>query len=218
MVYIYKTGREELREQIKRHAGLITGQVLDVGAGSFARYRDLFNYSEYVRMNQTAAINTDVVGQIENIPFPDNSFDSVVCTQVLGDVYELKQAFSELYRVLRPHGILMLTENLFDPLHDEPYDYWRFTKHSLQRLAIEAGFNVQILEPRGGYHSLTAQLQARYWIEKLQLAKTDSWLSHTFSLIFKIRGWWSRWRDKRDHSQAKTHFTQGYLLIARKHA
>ena len=81
----------------------------------------------------------DVVGKIENLPFPDNSFDSIVCTQVLGDVFELKKAFMEMKRVLKPNGVALITESLFDPLHDEPNDFWRFTEHSLNRLAKGSG-------------------------------------------------------------------------------
>ena len=117
MSYIYQTDRIELYEQIKRHARFIKGHVLDVGAGSFSRYKDLFSFNEYTKMNTEPGENTNIVGKVENIPSEDNSFDSIICTQVLGDVYELNKAFSEFYRVLKPEGMLLLTENLFDSLH-----------------------------------------------------------------------------------------------------
>src|SRR4051812_18915098 len=111
MTYIYKTGRIELREQIKRHKDAIKGRVLDVGAGSFPRYKDLFKYDGYVAMDIKEGKGIDAVGKIEAIPFPDESFDSIICTQVLGDVFELSKAFSELYRVLTVGGVLLITES-----------------------------------------------------------------------------------------------------------
>lgn len=216
MSYIYKTGRIELYEQIKRHTKFIRGQVLDIGAGNFHRYKDLFNFDKYVGMDIQAGKGIDVVGRIEKIPLLDNTFDSIVCTQVLGDVYDLHKAFGEIYRVLKPNGVVLITESLFDPLHDEPEDYWRFTKYSLRRLAEDAGFKIEVLEHRGGYHSLMAQLKARYWIERLSANKR--WFSRIFSRTMKILGTWALILDRRNKSHANKLFTHGYILIARKNA
>lgn len=215
MSYIYKTGRMELYEQIKRHASLIKGRVLDVGASAFPRYKGLFSFNEYVTMDMKIGKGVDVVGKAEEIPFPDDSFDSIVCTQVLGDVYELPKAFKEFYRVLVPGGRALITENLFDSLHDEPYDYWRFTAHSFRRLAENAGFEVEVLEKRGGYWSVMAQMRARYWIERL--SANGKWFSRIMSIVLKMLGMWARFLDSRDTSRANKLFTHGYLLIAHKH-
>ncbi len=214
MSYIYKTGRIELREQIRRHASFIRGRVLDVGAGSFSRYKDLFSFDEYVLMDTEARKGIDIVGRIEKIPSPDCVFNSVVCTQVLGDVYDLHKAFTEIYRILRPNGVVLITESLFDPLHDEPEDYWRFTKHSLRRLAEDSGFKIEVLEHRGGYHSVMAQLKARYWIERL--SANGKWFVRPFSFILKILGTWAQWLDRHDKSRAGKLFTHGYILICSK--
>ena len=216
MSYIYKTGRIELREQIKQHARFIGGRVLDVGAGSLSRYKDLFNFDEYVKMDIEPGEGINIVGRAEDIPTPDNSFDSIVCTQVLGDVYKIHKAFREFYRVLRPEGTLLITESLFDPLHDEPNDFWRFTEHSMRRLAIEAGFKVKVLERRGGYRSVMAQLKARYWIERLHA--NGKWFSRPLSFVLKIFGEWARFLDRKDKSPANKLFTHGYILIAQKYA
>ena len=108
MSYIYKTGRIELFEQIRRHHAYVKGRVLDVGASSFSRYKNLFDFSEYVTMDTRPCEGVDIVGKAENIPVPDKSFDSILCTQVLGDIYELQKAFKEFNRVLKAGGILHL--------------------------------------------------------------------------------------------------------------
>ncbi|MBI2065502.1 MAG: methyltransferase domain-containing protein [Candidatus Zambryskibacteria bacterium] len=214
MSYIYKTGRIELYEQIKRHANFIKGRVLDVGASNFPRYKGLFNFDEYVTMDIEPKKGVDKVGRIEAIPFPDNTFDSIVCTQVLGDVYDLHKAFEEMHRVLKLNGVALITESLFDPLHDEPRDFWRFTKHSLRRLAEDADFKIEVLEHRGGYHSIMAQLRARYWIELSGANK--KWFARLLSLLFKIFGTWARLLDRMDNSRANKLFTHGYILICSK--
>lgn len=215
MTYIYKTGRAELQDQIKRHASFIKGRVLDIGAGSYPRYKNLFTFDEYVSMDIAPGKGIDAVGKIENIPFPDNSFDSIICTQVLGDVFDVEKAFLEIKRVLKPHGKALITESLIDPLHDEPHDFWRFTSHSLRQLTENAGLNVEVLEKRGGYWSVLAQLKSRYWIERLNAG--TKWYARLLSLFFKISGTWARFRDRNDKSRANGLFTHGYLLVASKH-
>lgn len=214
-MHIFQTAREELHRQIARHAAFVKGRVLDVGAShATARYRDLFACDEYVTLDLQPGEGVDVVGKAEAIPLPDASFDSVVCTQVLGDVYALSKAFGEFYRVLRPGGVALITESLFDPLHDEPHDYWRFTAHSLRHLAEDAGFVVEVIEGRGGYRSVMAQLRARYWIERFSLYRV--WYGPLAGKLFAVRGRYALMRDHMDKSKAKKLFTHGYLLIARK--
>lgn len=106
------------------------------------------------------------MGDITNMPFNNSSYDSIVCTQVIGDVFNVQRAFNEMYRVLKPQGHLMLSESLLDPLHDEPNDYWRFTPHSLRRLAENSGFNVNKIEKIGGYSKAVSELRSKYWKEK----------------------------------------------------
>jgi len=216
MSYFYNTGRIQFYDRIKQHKDVIRGKVLDVGAGSFSRYKELFKFDEYIRMDIEPRKGVDIVGRVENIPLPDNSFDSIVCTQVLGDVYEPRKAFEEMYRVLRHDGIALITESLLTPLHDEPYDFWRFTEYSLRRLAEDAGFEVLVLERCGGYRSVMAQMKARYLIERL--SAHGKWFSRLLSFYLKIFGTLAEFRDRRDASHANTLFTHGYVLIAKKHA
>lgn len=216
MSYIYKTGRIELLEQIKKHSSFIKGRVLDIGSGNFPRYKHLFTFSEYISMDIQNEGNVNLFGKIEKIPSPDNSFDSILCTQVLGDVFDLEKAFSEMFRVLKPGGNALITESLFDPIHDEPNDFWRFTSFSLQRLAENVGFEVIVNEKRGGFFSVLAQLKARYWIERLNASK--KWYARGLSFYFKIIGSFAKFLDKKDKSRANKIFTHGYLVIAHKNA
>ena len=46
----------------------------------------------------------DVKADIQNLPFPDNSFDVIFCNHVLEHINDDKKAISELYRVMKPNG------------------------------------------------------------------------------------------------------------------
>ncbi len=213
-VGIFQTARYELLDQIKRHAHYVKGRVLDVGAGPRSRYRQLFTCGEYVRMDIAGVDNIDVIGTAESIPLPDNSFDTVVSTQVFGDVPNVPKAFAECYRVLKPGGRFFLTLGFVDPLNDDPADLWRFTSQGVRQLAEEAKFSIEVLEARGGYHSVMAQLHLRYLISNWNMY--ESRWAKAFGLYAKIKGHLALFRDRHDRSPGARRITHGYLLVAKK--
>jgi SAM-dependent methyltransferase len=139
-------------------------RVLDAGAGN-APYRELFGHCRYVTSDWSSsqhegAEKVDIQASLDDLPVPDASFDAVLNTQVLEHVADPVRVAGELFRVLAPGGRVWLTAPLVWPLHEEPFDYWRFTSHGLRRVLEEAGFRVERLEPRGGYFSAVATLLA----------------------------------------------------------
>lgn len=144
-------------------------KVLDAGAGT-APYRELFAHCEYLTSDWSESVHpgareADIVASLAELPVAAGTFQAVLNTQVLEHVADPRQVAAELFRVLVPGGRLWLTVPLTWPLHEEPYDFWRFTSHGLRQLLEEAGFRVERLEPRGGYFSTLATILAgaRYW-------------------------------------------------------
>lgn len=76
----------------------------------------------------------DIVGDAHSLPFEDNKFDIVLCTEVLEHLHTPEKAVSEMKRVLSPNGQLILTTRFIFPLHDAPNDYFRYTKYGLKYL------------------------------------------------------------------------------------
>ncbi|MBD3425624.1 MAG: methyltransferase domain-containing protein [Candidatus Omnitrophica bacterium] len=82
-----------------------------------------------------------------DLDFPGESFEYVVCDQVLEHVEGNPQkAVNEVHRVLKPGGIAVLTSCLINPVHKEPSDLWRFTPDGLKFLF--GGFS-DIIEAQG---------------------------------------------------------------------
>ncbi|MEA2363954.1 MAG: hypothetical protein QOD71_3099 [Thermoleophilaceae bacterium] len=136
--------------------------VLDAGAGQ-APYRELFSHTRYVTCDwehspHAGGRSADVVAPLDQLPLDSGSFDTVLNTQVLEHVADPSAVLAELSRVLVTDGRLWLTVPFVGELHEEPFDFYRYTSHGLRRLLGEAGFEDIEVEPVGGYFSTLAQL------------------------------------------------------------
>ena len=106
--------------------------TLDLGCGTSAPYKKYF--PNRVGFDNEAGPNIDVVGDAHGLPFEDEKFDIILCTEVLEHLHSPEIAVSEMKRVLRPGGKLILTTRFIFPLHDVPNDYYRYTKYGLKYL------------------------------------------------------------------------------------
>jgi SAM-dependent methyltransferase len=137
-------------------------RVLDAGAGE-APYRELFDHCEYVTADWAESMHpgargADVISSLHDLPIADASFDAVLCTQVLEHVDDPVAVLDELHRTLRPGGSLWLTVPLTWPLHEEPFDFFRYTPYSMNTLLGRAGFVQVEVGARNGYFVTIAQL------------------------------------------------------------
>ena len=79
--------------------------------------------------------NPDYPGvDIQCMPYGDNTFDFVLSDQVLEHVEKPWVAAEEIYRVLKPSGIAVITTCLINEIHGVPNDYFRFTPDGLKVL------------------------------------------------------------------------------------
>ena len=99
-------------EFIARRFGLLlTGRVLDVGCDR-AYLKQLVPGLDYLGIDVGGTPDRVVDLEKENrLPFPENSFDGVVCADVLEHLNNIHHIFGELVRVARGHVILSLPNN-----------------------------------------------------------------------------------------------------------
>lgn len=141
--------------------GLRGERVVDVGCGG-QPYRYLFTgFTSYVGVDRPdrpdAGGRHAVAGDATALPLVSGCADAVLATEVLEHVAEPASALAEFHRLLRDDGVLLLSTPFCWHLHDEPYDYWRFTPHSLRLLLDRAGFDVERLEAVNGYAGALVQ-------------------------------------------------------------
>jgi SAM-dependent methyltransferase len=135
----------------------VTGRVLDVGAGqspwrawlpATTSYQGIdVGYANEFGMdsNRTDIVYYDGRG----MPFGDATFDCVLCIEVLEHSEDPQLLISEIARVIKPAGTVLLTVPWSARLHHLPHDYHRFTRVRLQDLFTQNGFGGIEIHERG---------------------------------------------------------------------
>ncbi len=127
----YKNTRAAVHDLSK----YINGNTVDFGAGS-AKYKSIIipHTTKYTTFDMVPGPSIDVVGDACNPPFPDNTFDTVISTQMLEHVERPWVVVHEIQRILKPGGICIITAPFITPYHADPYDFFRYTVQGMESL------------------------------------------------------------------------------------
>lgn len=139
--------RRALWQAMQRASGQLRGRILDLGCG-VQPYRQLLNMVDAVigleidtdqnRQNKCADVYYDGV----ILPFDAESFDGVICNQVLEHVFDPESFMGEIRRVLVADGKLVLSVPFFWPEHERPRDSQRYTSYGVRELLHRNGFEI----------------------------------------------------------------------------
>jgi SAM-dependent methyltransferase len=137
--------RREIYSFLKSNSNFLSGKLLDFGCGS-KPYEKFFNNSnDYVGVEVSGNkknLKSDIYYDGITLPFADNTFDSVLCTEVFEHVEQLDDVIIELYRVLKPGGRMIVTTPFMCIEHEMPYDFRRFTFNGLVNLMKKNNFKI----------------------------------------------------------------------------
>lgn len=134
-----KVGKHVIRREIFRLAD--GRRTLDIGCGA-GLYRQAF--PNYFGVDVIAGPGVDRVADAHDLPFPDQSFEQIVTSEVIEHLHTPTKAVQEMARVLKPGGRLILTAPFVYPLHEGPHDYQRFTEYGFALLLQPYFDNVEI--------------------------------------------------------------------------
>lgn len=181
--------RSSLCKNIKEMAVVLSGNVLDFGCGS-KPYRSYFiNAKKYIGLDILESGHdkihkkADVYYDGKHIPFDDNSFDSMFSSEVFEHVVNLSEILSEIGRVLKPKGWLLVTVPFVWNEHEVPYDYQRFTSFGIVELFKKHDLSVVKIMKSNSYIGTIWQMMALFFYE---LSLKRSFLVRWFCQLFLI--------------------------------
>lgn len=129
---------------IRRYS--IAGKVLDLGSknGSSSYYDFIKKVGEceIVYTDLIPSPGVAVVDVERNFPFDNEVFDTVISFHLMEHVYQFWKMPSEIFRVLKPNGRLIVSVPFIHEYHGDPSDYWRMSSEAVVRIFTEAGFRV----------------------------------------------------------------------------
>jgi len=146
------------------------GRLVDLGCGTvplFASYRNYVDSSTCADWGNPSHQSNYLDLQCDlssPLPFRDRKFDTVILSDVLEHIFRPENLWNEMARILSSNGKVLMTVPFYYWLHEEPYDYYRYTEFALIRFAEMAGFRVVVLERLGGVPEIVADIFAKAFL------------------------------------------------------
>ena len=100
----------------------------------FADLRPLFPKKKFVGCDMREGPGVDKILNLHNIDLPAELVGTVLCLDTLEHVEYPRKALKEIHRILKPGGMAIISSIMDFPIHDFPYDYWRFTPEAFKSL------------------------------------------------------------------------------------
>ena len=138
----------------------VHGKLLDVGCGN-KPYQDTYfsAATSYVGVDYASEKSRpDIIASALSLPVDDESFETVVSTELLEHVPDPLRALREMHRVLKPGGHLILSTPMYWPRHEIPHDYFRYPYDGLLYLVKESGFELVRIFNRGNAYVFLGQV------------------------------------------------------------
>ena len=209
-------------------------KIVDISAGA-KPYKDLFSHCKYFshefdgnrniidefrgEKNKDNSENHDFYGDIcDFLPINDESFDYVLCTEVLEHVPEPIKAIRELKRICKKGGKIIITAPFTSGLHQEPYHYYAgFSPYFYEYVAKKFNFTLKELKSQGDFFKLMS------WFTMLamqfRLPYSDNFIVNTVSHYMQSF-YLTMSETFGDNSlnvlDVSKHFTIGYMVIFEK--
>ena len=205
------------RDLKKRLAQYASGVMVDIGCGEKPYQKMAAAYvQKHVGVDHSDTFHNksriDLVGTAYKIPYGNESCDSILCTAVLEHLEAPDLAIAEAFRILRSGGYAIYTVPLFWHLHEEPRDFYRYTKYGLEYLFEKNGFEIIEISALTGFCVTFAQ-ELVYYIQRFRKGRWLNplwWTIPFISTIIQVLGYLL---SIIDHSEG---YTALYIAVVKK--
>lgn len=104
------------------------------GQEGFADLRPIFQGKNYVGADRRQGPGVDILLDLHNMALSSEVVGTVLILDTLEHVEFPHTALEEVYRVLQPNGVAIISSVMNFPIHDYPCDYWRYTPEAFKTL------------------------------------------------------------------------------------
>lgn len=191
-VFVY-TVRKAIQKAIDTNIHLIRRVVLDLGCGEMPYKQYLLDrntsITKYIGVDLAHSdyhktVKPDLIWNGSKIKLKNKTVGTVLATELFEHISNLDIVLKEIKRVLSKKGKLIFTVPFIWPLHETPYDEYRYTPYSLNRYLTKVGFKNIMIVPLGGYNASLAQMLC-IWISNFRLSIHSSFLKKMFEIFEK---------------------------------
>lgn len=172
-----KITRQRLQDFLIENRSLKFG--LNVGSGRVHQYQELF--PNLIRIDLDSRAKVDVLADAHTLPFKRNSFEVVVCTEVLEHLHSPWLFVKELERTMKKNALLILTTRFMFPIHDGANDYYRYSKYGLK--ALFGHFKIMSIQEETINLETIAVLLQRLGFQSVT---KPTWMRYVFFILAKI--------------------------------
>jgi SAM-dependent methyltransferase len=196
---------------ISQHA---SGLLLDLGCGNvplYGIYKDKVIDNICIDWSNTLHKNIYLDYEVNLntiIPLDSEQFDTILVTDVLEHIAKPELLMSEIKRLLKPNGKIILTVPFLYWLHEQPYDYFRYTEFALRMFCQQNNLTIIELEPYGGAIEVILDIVAK------QLIRISTLSCKIFSNF--STGFIESSIGQKILLKTSSKFPLGYYLIAQK--
>jgi len=189
------------------------GSMLDLGCGNvplYCVYKSIVNKITCVDWSNSYFKNSHIdmeCNLTELLPFPDKSYDTILITDVLEHINNPFMLWHEMTRILKPNGKILIGVPFLFSLHDEPYDYFRYTEFAIKMFCESNYLQVLSIDSMGGSPEVIINIIAKH----LSFSRTLTYVNRVIGKTIMSLKIAKRISHKTQHK-----FPLGYCVVAQK--
>lgn len=169
--------------------------IIDIGCGR-QKYKDIIltKYKKYIGIDHPEVSKKylnkekpDILADATNIPLQNSYADTTIMISVLEHLPNPQAALNEAFRITKNGGSICLITVQNYILHDAPYDYFRYTRFSLDKMLTQAGFTIVKIKSLGNFFELSGQYLNVFLLYRIkEMINNKSYIKKIFGTLLLL--------------------------------